>query len=108
MRMVRVLTFASLLAIFSLVPAARAEPAAAETVQDGKRITSSLEVREGVKTADIFPNGKPAEDQPVEAETDPFITNPILIWDLAASDPDPRNLRLAGDLKDSKDAGKYV
>jgi len=24
-----------------------------------------------------------------------------------ASDPDPRNLRLAGDLKDSKDAGKY-
>jgi Inositol hexakisphosphate len=107
MRMVRILKFASLLAIFSLVPAALAEPAAAETVQDGKRISSSLEVREEVKTSDIFPNAKPAEDQPAEAGTDPIITDPILIWDLAAGDPDPRNLRLAGDLKNSKDAGKY-
>ena len=105
--MVRILKFASLLAFFSLVSAARAEPAAAETVQDGKRSSSSLEVREGLKTSDTFPNAKPAEDRPAEAGTDPTITDPILIWDLAAGDPDPRNLRLAGDLKNSKDAGKY-
>jgi hypothetical protein len=44
---------------------------------------------------------------PIAHGQTPHITDTILIWDLAADSPDPRNLRLAGDLKDSKDANKY-
>jgi len=54
-----------------------------------------------------FPKAKPAKDLAKGPGSDPIITEPILIWDLAANAPDPRNLRLAGDLKDSKNASQY-